>query len=118
MSHPTLDGENFKGLFIAGSHQLASNREYLNSINVFPVPDGDTGSNMADTLNNAVDALHDVEDHSLPNILETISKELRMEAKGNSGIILSEFFHGMFTALKEEQLVNPDHFVMGDVGWF
>ena len=122
MSHPTLDGENFKGLFIAGSHQLASNREYLNSINVFPVPDGDTGSNMADTLNNAVDALHDVEDHSLPNILETISNELRMEAKGNSGIILSEFFHGMFTALKEEQMVNPDHFVMAmsdgsDAAW-
>ncbi len=106
-----LDGSGFKNLFIAGSKRLNDSREYLNSINVFPVPDADTGDNMARTLNNAVDALHEIEDHSLKNVLETISKKLRLEARGNSGIILSEFFHGMFHPIKGHEEVHPKAFI-------
>ena len=105
-----LDGQKFKDLFIAGSKRLDDSKDYLNSINVFPVPDADTGSNMASTLNTAVDALHELDDHSLPIVLETIARQLRMEAKGNSGIILSEFFHGMFKNIKHEDSIGPDDF--------
>jgi hypothetical protein len=107
----SLDGSEFKDLFIAGSKRLDESRDYLDSINVFPVPDADTGTNMAATLNNAVEALHDIDDHSLKNVLETIAHKLRMEARGNSGIILSEFFHGMFNPIKGKDEVLPKQFM-------
>lgn len=111
MSDSAIDGKRFKNLFIAGSARLDESKEYLDSINVFPVPDADTGANMSSTMNNAADALHDIEDHSLENVLETIQKKLRMEAKGNSGIILSEFFHGMFQKMKKNDSIKPGNFI-------
>lgn len=111
MPYKALDGKAFKNIFIAGSVRLDQSREYLNSINVFPVPDGDTGSNMAATLNKAVEALASLDDHSLPIVLDVLSKKLRMEARGNSGIILSEFFYGMFLRLKEGEVVEPAGFI-------
>jgi hypothetical protein len=105
-----LDAETFRDLFTAGASRVAESREYLNSINVFPVPDGDTGSNMADTLTNAAQALADTDCGTLEETLETLSRKLRMEAKGNSGIILAEFFHGMFLKLKEELSIHPERF--------
>ncbi|VAX18742.1 DegV family protein [hydrothermal vent metagenome] len=112
----TIDGKRFKELFIAGSARLDEAKEYLNSINVFPVPDADTGANMASTMNTAVEALHGIEDHSLKNVLETIEKKLKMEAKGNSGIILSEFFHGMFLKIKKDKTINADNFISAMTG--
>ncbi|MBI5814351.1 MAG: DegV family EDD domain-containing protein [Nitrospinae bacterium] len=106
-----IDGKAFKDLFKAGAHRVAVSRDYLNSINVFPVPDGDTGSNMAETLTNAAECLETVDDSSLASVLETLSTKLRMEAKGNSGVILSEFFYGMFLKLKQEERVHPERFV-------
>lgn len=106
-----LDAETFRDLFTAGARRVAESREYLNSINVFPVPDGDTGSNMADTLTNAARALASADCVTLEETMETLSKKLRMEAKGNSGIILSEFFHGMFLKLKEERAIHPERFI-------
>lgn len=111
MPDTVLDGAKFKGLFIAGSRRLEESREYLNSINVFPVPDADTGANMAGTMSAAVDALHELEDATLKNVLETIALRLRMEARGNSGVILSEFFHGMFSRIKGEEHITPESFV-------
>jgi hypothetical protein len=105
-----LDAETFRDLFTAGARRVAESREYLNSINVFPVPDGDTGSNMADTLTNAARELAATDCVTLEETLETLSKKLRMEAKGNSGIILAEFFHGMFLKLKEELSIHPERF--------
>lgn len=105
-----LDAETFRDLFTAGARRVSESREYLNSINVFPVPDGDTGSNMADTLTNAARELASCDCSSLEGILETLSRKLRMEAKGNSGIILAEFFHGMFLKLKEEMSIHPERF--------
>jgi hypothetical protein len=106
-----LDAETFRDLFTAGARRVAESREYLNSINVFPVPDGDTGSNMADTLTNAAQELACSDCVTLEEILATLSKKLRMGAKGNSGIILSEFFHGMFLKLKEERSIHPERFI-------
>jgi hypothetical protein len=106
-----LDAETFRDLFTAGARRVADSKDYLNSINVFPVPDGDTGSNMADTLTNAADALASSDCVTLEETLETLSKKLRMEAKGNSGIILAEFFHGMFLKLKEERDIHPERFI-------
>lgn len=111
MSKTYLDAETFRDLFTAGARRVNESREYLNSINVFPVPDGDTGSNMADTLTNAANALASSNCVTLEETLATLSKKLRMEAKGNSGIILSEFFHGMFLKLKEERAIHPERFI-------
>jgi len=116
LSDTSIDGRRFKDLFIAGSARIDEAKEYLNSINVFPVPDADTGANMASTMNTAVEALHGIEDHSLGNVLETIEKKLKMEAKGNSGIILSEFFHGMFLKIKKDKTINTDNFIEAMAG--
>ncbi|VAX22733.1 hypothetical protein MNBD_NITROSPINAE02-1909 [hydrothermal vent metagenome] len=61
-------------------------------------------------MNTAVDALRAIDDHSLANVLETIAYQLRIEAKGNSGIILSEFFHGMFQSVKDVDRIEPCDF--------
>ncbi|MBI4667336.1 MAG: DegV family EDD domain-containing protein [Nitrospinae bacterium] len=111
MTKDTLDGQRFRELFIAGARRVSESRDYLNSINVFPVPDGDTGTNMAHTLTKAAEALEGSDGDSLSQVLRTLSQKLRMDAKGNSGIILSEFFHGMFLKLKEEESVRPGGFI-------
>ncbi len=113
MSQSILDARSFRSFFIAGARRLDEGREYLNSINVFPVPDGDTGSNMADTMTNAAVILDgDLHaDAALPHLLGELDTALRMEARGNSGIILSEFFHALFGRLKEETVISGAPFV-------
>ncbi len=113
MSFKTIDGRAFRDLFLSGTKKLGEAREYLNSINVFPVPDGDTGSNMADTMRGTADALHKVSDPLLSNVLKKISTSLRLEARGNSGIIISEFFTGMIKSFPPGESLNVSDFVNG-----
>jgi DegV family protein with EDD domain len=98
MTTTILDAATLRNLFVAGARRLDEGREYLDSINVFPVPDGDTGSNMAATMMGAAATLAEADAVSLtlPQTARRLSTALRMEARGNSGIILSEFFHAFF----------------------
>ena len=94
-AHPRIryvNGERLVRIVAAGATWVAMRREELNRINVFPVPDGDTGTNMSLTFRAAAEGLSNIEDRSLPNVVRRISQACILGARGNSGMILSHFF--------------------------
>jgi DAK2 domain fusion protein YloV len=88
------DGERFRRAFLAGASWLSENKEILNRLNVFPVPDGDTGTNMSLTLLSAVDELKGMEGASLGQVLEAVALGTLMRARGCSGVIFSQLLKG------------------------
>ena len=88
------NGERFRRAFLAGTSWLSQNREILNQLNVFPVPDGDTGTNMSLTLLSAVDELEDMKGASLKEVLEAAARGTLMGARGCSGVIFSQLIAG------------------------
>ncbi len=88
------DGDRFRKALVAGASWLSENSEILNRLNVFPVPDGDTGSNMSLTIIAAVDELKDMEGASLEDVLEASARGALMGARGCSGVILSQIIAG------------------------
>jgi len=90
-----LDGEMMANMVRGGAANLRSNAREVNDLNVFPVPDGDTGDNMSMTMEGGVAALEGVESTSLADVMAHISQGMLLGARGNSGVILSQFFAGM-----------------------
>ena len=88
------DGERFRKAFLAGASWLFRNKEILNQLNVFPVPDGDTGTNMSLTLLSAVDELKGMAGVSLGEMLEAAARGTLMGARGCSGVIFSQLLAG------------------------
>ena len=88
------DGERFRKAFLAGASWLSENKEILNQLNVFPVPDGDTGINMSLTLFSAVDELESMEGAPLGETLEAAARGTLMGARGCSGVIFSQLLAG------------------------
>lgn len=91
-------------LFLAGAKNLESKKEWINELNVFPVPDGDTGTNMTLTIMSAareVAALHDMGDVDMQSLCKAISSGSLRGARGNSGVILSQLFRGFTKVVKE-----------------
>ena len=88
------DGERFRRAFLAGTGWLSENKETLNQLNVFPVPDGDTGINMSLTLSSAANELEDMKGAPLGEILEAIARGTLMGARGCSGVIFSQLLAG------------------------
>ncbi len=91
----TLDGELLAKMVRGGAAQLRSNAREVNDLNVFPVPDGDTGDNMRLTIEGGVAALEGIETSNLADVMEKLSEGMLLGARGNSGVILSQFFAGM-----------------------
>lgn len=81
-------------MFKIGSQQIANNFEYINELNVFPVPDGDTGTNMRITINGAIETIDNKSFSSLAELGKTFSKGMLMNARGNSGVIFSQIIKG------------------------
>lgn len=106
MSNTKIDGILFKNMIVAGCNNLEKNRELLNSLNVFPVPDGDTGNNMALTV---LAAAKEVSKSSNPNISEVAKKAssgaLR-GARGNSGVIVSQLFRGISKGIDTNDIAD------------
>ena len=96
----TIDGAAFRRMVISAAAAIEINKQHINELNVFPVPDGDTGTNMSMTLNNAVADLKRVEDPSLTKAADITASALLRGARGNSGVILSLLFRGIAKALK------------------
>ena len=96
----TIDGERFKQMICAAAAAVDERKEDINELNVFPVPDGDTGTNMALTLGNAAAELHKVENPTLGKAMEITSSALLRGARGNSGVITSLLFRGLTRSLK------------------
>ncbi len=105
-----ISGEDFKGLLEYGFLNLMKNKEIVDNLNVFPVPDGDTGTNMLLTYRSGYNAIKDLEG-SIGKISKDFSKGLLMGARGNSGVITSQIFRGMSSVFQEHELVDCNIFV-------
>ena len=101
-----LNGEQFKELVINGAKNLQLNIEEVDSLNVFPVPDGDTGTNMSRTIEGGINAVANKEEKNLGLLGKDLSKGMLMGARGNSGVILSQIFRGICRGFDGKAEVN------------
>lgn len=90
----------------AGSQRLSKNAEYVNSLNVFPVPDGDTGTNMSLSMTTGAKAVADAKTTHFGELAQILSKGLLMGARGNSGVILSQLFRGFSKAIVGKEVLT------------
>ena len=101
-----LNGEQFKELLINGAKNLKANIEEVDSLNVFPVPDGDTGTNMSRTMEGGINAVLKSDEKNLGLLGKDLSKGMLMGARGNSGVILSQIFRGICRGFDGKSEVN------------
>ncbi len=101
-----LNGEQFKELVINGAKNLKLNIDEVDSLNVFPVPDGDTGTNMSRTIEGGINAVASKEEKNLGLLGKDFSKGMLMGARGNSGVILSQIFRGICRGFEGKEEVN------------
>ncbi|MBE5751926.1 MAG: DAK2 domain-containing protein [Clostridia bacterium] len=94
-----INGEIFKRLLIGGASNLHTNMQEVNDLNVFPIPDGDTGDNMYLTLKGGLDELSAVSENSLCKEAKALAQGMLLNARGNSGVILSQLFYGLAEGL-------------------
>ncbi len=109
MDSNTIDAGLMARMFLAGAKNLESKKEWINELNVFPVPDGDTGTNMTMTIMAAareVSSLYDVGDIDMVSLCKAISSGSLRGARGNSGVILSQLFRGFTKGVKECQEIT------------
>ena len=99
----TLNMDDLKWMFISGANNLSNNYKEVDALNVFPIPDGDTGTNMMMTIQSGINEIQSVEEDSVGVLATTFSKGLLLGARGNSGVILSQIFKGFGDAIKEKQ---------------
>lgn len=106
-----LGGLLFAKMMKGGASELRANADEVNKLNVFPVPDGDTGDNMSMTIDSGVKALESVNTDDLGAVLKAASKGMLLGARGNSGVILSQFFAGVATGFENEK--RADAYAVG-----
>ncbi|MFU8792833.1 MAG: DAK2 domain-containing protein [Acholeplasmataceae bacterium] len=99
MANQTVSGSLFKKMVTNGAVNLKNNHKEIDHLNVFPVPDGDTGTNMQMTMMAGVKEVTNLESQSIVDISKILSRGLLMGARGNSGVILSQFFRGVYSEI-------------------
>jgi hypothetical protein len=102
----TIDGQDLRRLAEAGLTWLRTNQQTVNSLNVFPVPDGDTGTNMSLTMQSACDEIADLGEHSISRVAKAVAHGALMGARGNSGVILSQLWRGFARALDDHATMD------------
>lgn len=110
MQHLKVDGQLYKTLVINGAANLAVHYQEVDALNVFPVPDGDTGTNMRMTIEAGANAIKNLEENSIYDIAKKLSRGMLMGARGNSGVILSQFFRGIYKGLAGFEEVTAKDF--------
>ena len=95
-----------KGAFLAGASLLYQNRDYVNELNVFPVPDGDTGTNMSMTLKSACEAVNATSDDNIEEVCKAIASGSLRGARGNSGVIMSQILRGFTNNMKDAKVID------------
>ena len=100
------NASNLKGAFLAGASLLYKNRDYVNELNVFPVPDGDTGTNMSMTLKSACEAVNATSDDNIEEVCKAIASGSLRGARGNSGVIMSQILRGFTNHLKDAKEID------------
>ncbi len=109
----TINSTDFRKMIISGAKVLEINRTKVDSLNVFPVPDGDTGTNMSLTIQSAVKELSVCSSNRLPELCDAVSKGALKGARGNSGVILSQLFRGMCSEFKNYEEITIKAFAKG-----
>lgn len=113
MSTREIDGNLLKLIIKNGTIKLKNQHQEINDLNVFPVPDGDTGSNMQSTMMSGVSAIESLDNESIDVVGKALSRGLLMGARGNSGVILSQLFSGFAKAFKEQKTANAPALIEG-----
>ncbi len=106
----TIDSSLFKEMVFASLYRLKEQKSFIDSLNVFPVPDGDTGTNMYLTFKEAASAVEDVESRSISKLVSALSKGALMGARGNSGVILSQLIRGLAQSLEGKTKIKSKDF--------
>ena len=101
MEVSTINAAVFAKMFLAGAKNLEAKKEWINELNVFPVPDGDTGTNMSMTIMSAAKAVSELENQTMKELAKAISSGSLRGARGNSGVILSQLFRGFTKVIAE-----------------
>ncbi|MCR4654169.1 MAG: DAK2 domain-containing protein [Eubacterium sp.] len=108
MAVQTIDAALFCRMFLTGAHYLDAKKDWINELNVFPVPDGDTGTNMTLTIMSAVREVQNLDEISMKTLSKAISSGSLRGARGNSGVILSQLFRGFTKVIKgEDEITIP-----------
>lgn len=106
MATKVIDAQLLQKAFIAGAYNLERNKDYINELNVFPVPDGDTGSNMSLTIMAAAREVSALENPSMDELSKKISSGSLRGARGNSGVILSQLLRGFCKEIKGKKQIT------------
>lgn len=110
MTQTQITASQFQEMVQAGAARLNKHAEYVNSLNVFPVPDGDTGTNMNLSMSTGAKAVADSSTDHIGQLGQILSKGLLMGARGNSGVILSQLFRGFSKAIIDEEVLTAQTF--------
>ena len=105
-----IDGNLFRKMVVAGATVLHNNHPEIDALNVFPVPDGDTGTNMSLTFSAGSSEIENFESNDIYEVSKKLSKGLLMGARGNSGVILSQIFRGISMGLEGQKECNAVEF--------
>ncbi|MFV9831646.1 DAK2 domain-containing protein [Bacillus stercoris] len=110
MSIRTLDGRTFAEMILAGAQNLSQNASAVDALNVFPVPDGDTGTNMNLSMTSGAREVEQMDTDDIGKVGSALSKGLLMGARGNSGVILSQLFRGFSKSIESKKEINSLEF--------
>lgn len=106
VSTNTIDAQLLAKMFLAGAKNLEAKKEWINELNVFPVPDGDTGTNMTLTIMSAANEVNQMEDITMEKLAKAISSGSLRGARGNSGVILSQLLRGFTKSVAKEESLD------------
>ncbi|MDR9793015.1 DAK2 domain-containing protein [Aeribacillus sp. FSL M8-0235] len=110
MANTLLDGKRFAEMVIQGANHLSNNAKVVDALNVFPVPDGDTGTNMNLSITAGAKEVQKHVSSNIGSVAGAFAKGLLMGARGNSGVILSQLFRGFAKAVEGKESINTDEF--------
>lgn len=105
----SINGNTLKNMLIAGANELSANIKIVNELNVFPVPDGDTGFNMLKTLEGGIKNINSLSDASVSDVAKAFASGSLLGARGNSGVILSQIFKGIASGLDGVSELTVEH---------
>ncbi|WP_106497663.1 DAK2 domain-containing protein [Lentibacillus sp. Marseille-P4043] len=103
-----LDGKTFAQMVLSGAHHLTNNAKKIDALNVFPVPDGDTGTNMNLSMTSGASEVKKVKSDNISEVANAFAKGLLMGARGNSGVILSQLFRGFAKGVEKQQTLSSE----------
>ena len=108
MAVNSIDAVQVSRMFLAGARYLENQKDHINELNVFPVPDGDTGTNMTATIMSAAQAVSAIKDPDMKTLSKAISSGSLRGARGNSGVILSQLFRGFTKVMKTVDAIDAN----------